>query len=262
MDVFDFVPEKPILDGRQIRIIIPTASLDSRTFKKCLTHINETPLPKDSIVTAVVSNGPDFCFSKSINAGLSRVSVEDILLLNDDCYIDPNAVRNLVSSLAHNDGIVGGVLRYEDGRIQHYGGVVKSSFLSILSADTANNAPFYAIRSYFKAHQIGTKYIRTYHYTRKNEGPIDYVTGALFFIRNEAFKDIGFMDENLVNDWEDLDYCLRAQKKGYAVRVQDDVTAIHQEHVSLKELKQNSFEKLKVFNEKWGEKDLSDVLHR
>lgn len=262
VETFDFEPKLATISARPVRIIIPTASIESGPFRQCLSHINEAALPRGSIITAVVSSGPGFSVSKSINAGFSKVSTEDILLLNDDCFIDPDTVKNIVFSLGEKDGVIGGLLRYEDGRVQHYGGVVKIKFISIFMADVSKKAPFYAIRSYLKASKMGTRYVRTYHYTKKNQGQIDYVTGALFYIRNEVYKIVGQMDETLVNDWEDLDYCLRVKKAGYVIRVQDNATAIHKEHASLRNIKQDSFIKLKVFNEKWGKHDLAEVLQR
>ncbi len=262
IDVFDLKPVSETFPSNPIRIVIPTSSMQSVNFQTCLKHINNAHLPEGSIVTVVISSGPDFSFSKSINAGLARVKNEDILLLNDDCFIDQETMKNLENSIKPNDGIVGGVLRYENGLIQHFGGILKTSFLSIFVADTKNKAPLYSIKSYHIARRSGIRYVRTFHYRKEPAGPVDYVTGAFFFIRHEVFQRVGMLDESLVNDWEDLDYCLRAKKLGYEIRVEKSATAIHQEHASLKGVKADFFEKLKVFTEKWNEKDLSEVLGR
>lgn len=254
------MPESPTFPANPIRIIIPTASMDSKKFQTCLKHINNAYLPEGSIVTAVISSGSGFSFAKSINVGFEMVKEEDILLLNDDCFIDPNSIKNLVNTLTQKDGVVGGVLRYEDGRIQHFGGALKTDFLSIFLSDTKKAAPFYSIRSYRMAKKEGIRYLRTFHYSKEPHRPIDYVTGAFFFIKNKVFQEVGLMDEKLVNDWEDLDYCLRVKKVGYEIRVEKSATAIHQEHASLKDVKSDFFEKLRVFSDKWDPKELSEVL--
>ncbi len=248
-------------DG-SLRIIIPTSNLKNKTFRKAIYHLSVAKLPSDCIISVIVSSGPGFRVSNSLNDGLMDVIDEDILLLNDDCYVDNLAIFNAANSVMENDGVIGGVLRYGDGSIQHNGGTISINKLGIFRKDLANHAPFFALRQMKKARDLGVNYIRTYHYNTLETGRIDYVMGAFSYIPNKAFRKIGLLDDNFVNGFEDLDYCLRAIKNGLSVRVQHDATAIHEEHVSLREVKSNYFENLKIFNEKWDKKTIAEITRR
>jgi GT2 family glycosyltransferase len=243
-----------------LRIIVPTSSADSPRFKKCYSHIQKSSVPDGTVVTAVISSGSDFVFAKSVNFGLMKVLDEDILLLNDDCYVEANTISNVIKSIRPDDGVVGALLRYSDGRVQHNGGVLQTNFLRIMLKDTISGAPLYSIRSYLKARKLHTRYIRSYHNFSTKPIKLHYVTGAFFFIKNRAFKDVGYFDENFINGFEDLDYCLRMRNFGYGVRVEESSEAVHEEHASLVTHEGHYFDNLIWFNQKWDKSDLTTIL--
>ena len=243
-----------------LRIIIPTSSADSPRFKQCFSHIQKSSVPEGTVVTAVISSGSDFVFAKSVNFGLMKVIDEDILLLNDDCYVGPNTILNVIRSLQPDDGVVGALLRYSDRRIQHNGGVLLTNSLRILLKDTISGAPLYSLRSYLKASKLHTRYVRSYrNFSTRSIRP-HYVTSAFFFIRNNTFKSVGYFNENFRNGFEDLDYCLRVKKSGYVVRVEGSSEAVHEEHASLSTHEGHYFDNLVQFNQKWGKSDLTAIL--
>lgn len=217
----------------KMRIIIPTSSFNSPHLVRCLSAINSAKKPRSLRVEVVVSKGKDFNFSNSINSGLKEIDGEDILLLNDDCFIDKNTLKEFISSKRDGDGVLGGVLRFPNGGIQHYGGYISTNKFRSLLLDSLNKAPLYSLRFMKSLREDRIRFLRPYHYTRKVRKPPDFVTGALLFIPNYAYNVIGKFDNRFVNGFEDIDYCYRARKAGYGVRVIPNATGIHIASASL-----------------------------
>ena len=45
----------------------------------------------------------------------------------------------------------------------------------------------------------------------------DFIVGYCMCIKREVINKIGFLDENFINYGDDIDYCLRAKKKGFLI---------------------------------------------
>ncbi|MEI8087855.1 MAG: glycosyltransferase family 2 protein [Paludibacter sp.] len=59
-----------------------------------------------------------------------------------------------------------------------------------------------------------------YSYTEETRSQIfspEYLIGACQFIRSEAYKQVGSLDEHIFYGPEDADYCLRIQQKGWKI---------------------------------------------
>lgn len=252
MKIYNFrLNIKETFEG-SLSIIIPTPSIKSPNFKTVISSLSRSTLPRNHKIIAVESSGPEFNFAHSINEGFKLVEDEDILLLNDDCILRPETVLNTLKGNNDKDGVLGARIFYPNGRVQHLGGKVEKNAMRILLRDTLNFAPFFALRSIRKAKSLGTRYVRTYHYTKIYRGDPDYVMGSYFFIKNNAFKAIGRMDENFKNGFEDLDYCIRAKQKGFRVRVPPEIVITHKEHDSLRFEEETFFDNLVYFNKKYN----------
>ncbi|MEO8168762.1 MAG: glycosyltransferase, partial [bacterium] len=62
---------------------------------------------------------------------------------------------------------------------------------------------------------------------RSDTRQVDYVIGACQLIRREAMDQVGQLDEAIFYGPEDLDYCLRMQRKGWKVYYLATVRIIH-----------------------------------
>ena len=60
----------------------------------------------------------------------------------------------------------------------------------------------------------------------------DWVAGACFLMRREAFEQIGLFDKTFYFGFEDVDFCYRVKKGGWRVRYVPDAVIIH--HVQRK----------------------------
>ena len=68
-------------------------------------------------------------------------------------------------------------------------------------------------------------------YIAKSEGevsPVGYLMSACWLIRRECIEDIGLLDENIFYAPEDVEYCIRAWKKGWHVLYDGRCSIIHE----------------------------------
>ena len=57
---------------------------------------------------------------------------------------------------------------------------------------------------------------------------VDWVSGACFMVRREAFASVGGFDERYFLYWEDADLCRRLRTAGYEIRHAPGAVAVHQ----------------------------------
>ena len=147
-----------------------------------------------------------FNYSAMINRAVDAAQYATILLLNNDVFIsDPRAIATAVNySNKSAVGIVGSVLRYADGRVQHAG--------MLLSRPTPSDYDTSHVLRFAKedeGHHIGAlAYPRNWL----------SVTGAFQVMRKAVFEEAGGYDEvNLPIEFNDVDFCLRV--RGYGLRI-------------------------------------------
>jgi GT2 family glycosyltransferase len=135
----------------------------------------------------------------------------DILLLNTDMELLPDCIDNLIDCADKLDsiGIVGGRLLFPNGRLQHAG-----AFISV----------------YGWGQHKGAGQVDSDEFAQPNIEEEEYVTGALFYIKNEVIKKIGYLDERFNPAYfEEVDYCYSARKAGFKVVYTPFAKAIHHE---------------------------------
>lgn len=152
-------------------------------------------------------------FGYKCNLGASRTQSEFIWFLNDDCYPLPGCRDHLVNVLLANPkiGMVGHLLRYPDGRIQHAGTERVQSQVGFPHRDVG---------------QI--------HPTLKVPTEMEAVTAASVMVRREAFDEVGGFDEGYFLYLEDSDLCLKMRRAGWKVYFTPFAEAVHEEHASSK----------------------------
>jgi GT2 family glycosyltransferase len=128
-----------------------------------------------------------------------------VLLLNPDTVIRPEAVKELVDFMQHNPGagIAGSRLEDPDGTPQ------RSAFR------------FHSIRSElddglrlgFVSRLLQNQCVAPP--VRDDTHQTDWVAGASMIVRREVFDAIGLMDEGYFMYYEEVDFCLRANRAGW-----------------------------------------------
>lgn len=184
-----------------------------------------------------------FNYSAINNYAVTKAKGEILGLINNDTeVITPNWLTEMVSHAVRPEiGCVGAMLYYPDGTIQHAGVVVKG------------NA---AIDHAFKG-LIEKNIEDPYHYLVSITNP-KAVTAAALVIRKKFFLTInGFDEKNLKIAFNDVDICLKANKKGNTNILSPTSKLIHHESKTRKN-KYDGLDEINFLKRKWG--DLKSLL--
>jgi GT2 family glycosyltransferase len=133
---------------------------------------------------------------------LEKDNPEYVLLLNNDTeIIGQDFIEKLVEAADHDrvTGIFGCQIVFPDGRPQHSGNIIR---------------PFRRI------------YLKHARSSRPYE--VDSIMGSFFLIRRSVMEKIGLLDRGFAPYLhEETDYCLRAKKAGFLVKVVPDIKIVH-----------------------------------
>lgn len=198
---------KSLIDsGIEIKdiIVIDNDSQDDSVDKirRCINNIE------------VVESGRNGGFSYGCNVGI-RIALERdyeyIWLLNNDTLINIQTLPQMLSIFSkecgREVGIVGSLIRYLEFpyEIQAIGG----GSINYLTGQTKNIL------------ELG------------NLDKLNYITGASMLISRKVFEEIGLLDEGYFMYWEDVEFCVRAQKAGFGIAVATDSLVLHKEGASI-----------------------------
>lgn len=154
-------------------------------------------------------------FGGACNHGLRSASGDVLVLLNQDTKVYPGWLQALEEAFANPQiGIAGCKIYYPDGKtIQHAGGWLEWPL------GTAGHFGYYE-------EDTGQW---------DEARPVNWVTGAAIAIRRSVFAAVGGLDEKFwPGYYEDVDYCLRASKQGFAVWYVPKAQLHHQESASIR----------------------------
>ncbi|MCA1810507.1 MAG: glycosyltransferase [Halobacteriales archaeon] len=218
----------------RVAIVIPTANPEREPARSAIARARATSAHLGATVHVVVSSGPGFRFSRSVNRGMAEAPDADFwVLLNDDCFMDEGWLDRMVeASRSHPEaGVVGAVLRFPDGKLQHAGGYLLDPWRYLLRYTIAKRAPFWAIRSILRSRRHGRLYCHHYFRLRASHR-LDLVTGACMLIPRATRERLGGYDEGYEFSYEDVDYCLRALKAGLEIALAVEATGMHVERAT------------------------------
>lgn len=154
----------------------------------------------------VVRNEDNVGFAAACNQGAAIAASDTIVFLNNDCQVHAGWLEPLINRMDQGCGVVGSMLFYPDGRIQHAG---IRLFRNDRGELTAENR-------------------RQHH----DPGPVEAVTGACLAVRRDLFLRLGGFDESYMNGYEDVDFCLTAREAGTQVFYEPASTVTHLESAS------------------------------
>lgn len=174
-------------------IVVDNRSDDPAT----LAYLEE--LVSESRIRLLKYDAP-FNFSAINNIAVTQVEGELICLLNNDIEpVSPDWLKEMVThALRPEIGVVGAMLYYPDDTIQHAG---------VLLGVNGTAGHLYQ------------------HLPRRSAGQknrallvqnLSAVTAACMLVRREVWEEVGGMDEiNFEVEFNDIDFCLNVQKRGY-----------------------------------------------
>jgi GT2 family glycosyltransferase len=208
-------------------VIIPTRD-QADLLSRCITSIREKSTYPDYEIVVVDNGSTDpkalrlldgfgcssqtkvlkypgrFNFSAMINKGDAEASGSILCLLNNDTeVISPDWMETMAAELNKEGvGVVGALLLFPDGSIQHAGDKVGGrACVRHLQVDPV----------------MGSR-------------DVDAVTGACLMTRKDLFLKLGGMDEkNYPVAFNDTDFCLRVRKVGLRVICASDARLYHHE---------------------------------
>jgi len=155
--------------------------------------------------------GHKAAFSENNNFAIkyakAKYNPDYYLLLNNDVIItDKNWLEKLVNTAEkYKAGIVGCQLLYPNGNIQHAGMLI----------------------GYYGGRNRGRGERYTGQYNKIEE--MNSVTFAVVLINREVIEKIGLLDENFINSYEDVDYCIRAKEANFKIIYSGKVKLLHLE---------------------------------
>jgi len=167
-----------------------------------------------SLTYNVIEYRGSFNFSRINNFAARYARGNFLVFMNDDVEVlEPQWIQAMLreaQSGAHV-GMVGPLLLYPNGTIQHSGvvvgvGIISSHIFRYMNPDNEN---------YWSLHAVPRE--------------CSAVTAACAMIRKSTFNEVGGFDERLVVDFNDVDICLRLRKKGYATIYTPRARLIHRE---------------------------------
>ena len=147
-----------------------------------------------------IRNRKNLGFAAGSNVGIRyalKRGADYVLLLNNDATVSPNLVTEMLK-IAEEDpktGLIGGrIYRYGTDEIHHAGGKVVTWGATARSFRGQEGA-------YVDVRNVG------------------FIIGCLMLIRAKMIEQIGLLDENYFFGGEDVEYCWRARKAGWDIKV-------------------------------------------
>jgi len=230
---FDLLRDEPL-----VSIIIPTKN-GADYVRRCVNSILETSSYKNYEILILDNNSdaPEafacfdelskrdnciriiraefpFNWSKVNNFGVRHARGDVFIFLNNDTYvITPDWIERLAENALRPDvGVVGALLLYEDGTIQHAGVVVGMN--------------------HWADHVF--KGMSTEHYGHGFVSPMISrdvlgVTGACMAISRDTFNAVGGFNEEFIICGSDVEICIKAYKAGLSVLYDANVKLCHYE---------------------------------
>ena len=169
-----------------------------------------------------IDTGSNLGFSGGMNVGIREAldrGAGRVLLVNSDVIVPPDAVERLEESLdaAPHAGIAGPV-------------VLSRSEPDTIASLGMSYTPFTGRMRHGGAGLAGSRA----DFARAKAGrAVDGVSGCAMLVRREVFEAVGLLEEDYFFGFEDLDFCLKARRSGFATILADRATIYHEGSQSL-----------------------------
>jgi glycosyltransferase involved in cell wall biosynthesis len=191
-------------------VIVDNASIELET------HTFLRDLAQNASVQ-VVTDPDEFNFSRLINRGARVARGQILALVNNDIETKTSGwLREMVSHAVRPEvGTVGARLWYPDGTLQHAGVVLG---LHGVASHAFQRFPPQPVSPMNRTFVLSQNY--------------SAVTAACMVLQKMIFDDVGGFDENLPNNFNDVDFCLRLRERGWQIIWTPYADLIHHESAS------------------------------
>jgi GT2 family glycosyltransferase len=166
----------------------------------------------------VVLSDHNLGFAGGCNLGIQQTSANYILLLNTDAFLEPGALKLLVTYLDQHPqaGIAGPQLLYPNGHWQRSTGLIPSPKSAMLDALGFTSMVNFTASALWKL--TGSRW---------QPRSVEYVDGACMLIRRVTIDQVGGLDEQFFFFVEDAEFCFRARQYGWKVMYIPQSRVVH-----------------------------------
>jgi N-acetylglucosaminyl-diphospho-decaprenol L-rhamnosyltransferase len=182
-------------------IVVDDASSDDTA--QCIVQA----FPSITVLRQPVNRG----FAASVNAGVAASRGEVVLLLNSDTRIEPGTLAAFLKAFEDDAqlGVAGAQLIHPDGSLQWSAGPVPTLLWMVVAV--SGIAPL----------------ARPFRRRGRVQGEVGWVSGAAMAFRRRVWESAGPLREDFRFYAQDLDFCVRARRLGWKVRLLPRVRVEH-----------------------------------
>jgi GT2 family glycosyltransferase len=169
----------------------------------------------------LIRNAENRGYAPACNQGLRGARGRFVLALNTDAFPIGSAVETLARRLESDPGLgaVGPRLLNPDGSTQRVCARRSPGFLSSLVSHTVLPSYVPALARWSSLAYPPDRYERP--------GDADVLSGACLMFRREALERAGYLDDALVLNYDDVEWCLRARRAGYRLGYEPAAEVTH-----------------------------------
>ena len=167
----------------------------------------------------LIASPDNLGFGRAVNLVAERTLTPWIAPANADIVLEPGALATLLAAgERHREaGVVGPRLVRPDGSTQ----------VSGQPFPTLTNATLDRLRVHRVSPRVAARLCLRPAWERSCGGPVDWLTGAFFIVRREAWDAVGGFDQAQWLYGEDLDLCWRLTRAGWSVRYEPAARVLH-----------------------------------
>lgn len=167
-------------------------------------------IEKDCPKVQLIKNTKNLGFAQANNKAAKKAKGKYILFLNSDTQVQDDGIEGMVEFLNLNEriGVLGARLKNSDGSNQPSAG------------------SFYTLPRVMLM-LLGVERLGFLRYTPKRRQRVDWVSGGAMMTRKELFDKLNGFDQNFFMYLEDMEFCYRVRKIGYATYFYPEVDIKH-----------------------------------
>ena len=157
-----------------------------------------------------------------ITLALERFAPRFVALVNSDLVVTPDTLAALVRHLERHEEVAA-----VSPRLRHPSGTLQSGAAGFAPTAWTGIAHFLFLSALTRGRCRGV-FINQHHFIRRSEAvAVDWVTGACPVMRTEAIQRVGLLEEAFFMYADDVDWCCRARRAGFAIHFLPTVEAVH-----------------------------------
>ncbi len=165
----------------------------------------------------LIASPENLGFAGGCNLGIaeaSKLGAEYIYLLNNDAFVTPDCLTELVeaSAIQGDAAVLGTTIRYDYGNALQFWG--------------SKTSPIFGLPLKFRSSE--ENYRRAEKFVES-----EFIIGASLFTTAKIFDAVGGFDERFFLNYEETDWCFRAKRLGFPSRVVKSALVHHKGGASI-----------------------------